>query len=255
MDRKSARCRRPREPAFRLSGRINCRYTWSGWTVGANPKDGGSPHRGKDGFGNGDRRLGSFQAIGAAVDRVVLDPNLKPVSCASVSRASGAEEQESRAAGPHARATIRAHKSTRKSSAAEFQPTAATRACLRSSTKSSRMPGPTGGAGRSRRWKRRIPRGCRNRLSGGLCRLHRRRIALNSFCALPNDFLARPSRHGNRVGVNKMKWPFVQRAGCRRGLPMPVRGLKRPGNKGRRLSFDVGRPRSADRDPLENPRR
>src|SRR5580704_11572969 len=32
----------------------------------------------------------------------------------------------------------------RKSSAAEFQPTAAARACLRSSAKSSRRPGPTG---------------------------------------------------------------------------------------------------------------
>ncbi len=48
-----------------------------------------------------------------------------------------------------------------------------------------------------------------------------------------------------------MKWPFVQRSGRRLGPPMPVRGLKRPGNKGRRLSFDGGRPRSAVRDPHE----
>ncbi len=34
----------------------------------------------KDCFGNGDRRLASFEAIGAGLDRVVLDPNLQPVS-------------------------------------------------------------------------------------------------------------------------------------------------------------------------------
>src|ERR1700693_1674493 len=42
----------------------------------------------KDCFGTGDRRLDSFEAIGAGLDRVVLDPNLKPVSCGR-----GAEEK------------------------------------------------------------------------------------------------------------------------------------------------------------------
>ena len=68
------------------------------------------------------------------------------------------------------------------------------------------------------------------------------------FSPLPNDFLVPAFPVMEIVSASsKMKGPFVQRAGRRVGLPMPVRGFKRSGQKGRRLSFDGGPPGSAVR--------